>query len=519
MTDDAQLLDRYAAGKSEAAFAALVQRHLDFVYGCALRRSGGDVHLTQDVVQQVFVVLARQAATLVRHPALTAWLFTTTRNIAAETVRRDRRRRLREQEAELMREIATTNDPRPDWDQLRPAIDQALSELSERDRQAVLLRFFEGRTFADVGARLRLNENAARMRVDRALDKMHALLVRQGVTSSTAALALALANQPAVAAPAGLATLVVSTVLSSGAAAAPAAGGIAGVAAALASWFGVGKTAIVVGSVALATSGGVIVAAASRARAAQSEFAVVATQRADLQQKLAAAQRELAVAEQQDRAADAEVVALLKMVQSASPVVDLPPAGAVCLAFVIDTSGSMRDPETGKLWKSVSEAIGRTLADRPDVEYLLGLDAGGRIIFSAGDQWLPRTADVLPALERAIASYEPDNLSNPVPGIFRAMRELPAAGLAGPTFHVCIIGDELNMTELPESVLQRLDTLDPTDAAGKRRATISAIQLPTMVRSPGGPLGNTGLRFQAVMTEVAKRHGGTFALLPERQLH
>jgi RNA polymerase sigma factor (sigma-70 family) len=519
MTDDAQLLSRYAAEKSEPAFAALVQRHLDFVYGCALRRLGGDVHLTQDVVQQVFVVLARQAAALVRHPALSAWLFTTTRNIAADTVRRDRRRRRREQEAELMRDIASPDGPPPDWGQLRPALDHAMGELSERDRQAVLLRFFEGRSFAEVGARLRLNENAARMRVERALDKMHALLARRGVTSTTAALALALANQSAIAAPAGMANLVVSTALAGAATAGPAVGGIAGAAASLSAFFGVGKAALVVGTVTLATAVGVIGVAASRAQASHAELAVVIRERAELQEKLVAVQRDLADAEAQDRAADAEVVALLKTVQSASPAVEAPPVDAVCLAFVIDSSGSMRDPKSGRLWQSVSDVIGRTLAAHPEAAFVLGLDANGRTIFSAGDRWLPRTADVLPAIEQAVASYEPDNFSNPVPGLYRAMRGLEARATTGPKLHVCVIGDELNLTDQPESVLQRLDELDPADATGKRRATISAVQLPTTVPTPGGAMGNTGLRFQAIMTQVAKRHGGTYALLPERELH
>ena len=100
-----------------------------------------------------------------------------------------------------------------EWERVRPVIDEALAELSETDREAILLRFFEGRNFADVGNRLRQNENTARMRVDRALDKLHALLSRRGVTSTTQALALALAHQAVVAAPAGLASTVTTLAL------------------------------------------------------------------------------------------------------------------------------------------------------------------------------------------------------------------------------------------------------------------------------------------------------------------
>ena len=95
-----------------------------------------------------------------------------------------------------------------DWSQVRPLLDDALAELSEADREAILLRFFEGRPFAEVGVQLRLNENTARMRVERALDKLRLRLMRNGVNSTTAGLAIALTNQGVLAAPAGLAPIV-----------------------------------------------------------------------------------------------------------------------------------------------------------------------------------------------------------------------------------------------------------------------------------------------------------------------
>jgi TonB family protein len=100
-----------------------------------------------------------------------------------------------------------------DWERVRPVLDEALAELGEQDRAAILLRYLEGHDFASVGAKLALTDNAARMRVDRAVDKLRALLARRGVTSSAAALSLALANQAVVAAPAGLAATVTGTAL------------------------------------------------------------------------------------------------------------------------------------------------------------------------------------------------------------------------------------------------------------------------------------------------------------------
>src|SRR5882672_11252481 len=216
MIEDAALLRRYAEEKSDPAFAELVRRHVNFVYACALRRVGGDAHLAEDVTQRVFTALARDAMALARREVLSGWLYTTARNASAQVVRGERRRQARESEAQIMNELTSASAHDAEWERLRPVLDDALDRLSDDDRQAVLLRFFEGKSFADVGAKLRLNENTARMRVERALDKLHGALAQRGVTSTTAALAVALANQAGVAAPAGLAASVTGVALAGG---------------------------------------------------------------------------------------------------------------------------------------------------------------------------------------------------------------------------------------------------------------------------------------------------------------
>src|SRR5437867_3411089 len=135
--EDAELLRQYAAEKSEAAFAELVGRHINLVYGGALRRVGCDVQLAEDVTQRVFTALARDAATLARHPVLAGWLYTTTRYLAAQLVRGERRRRERETEAQAMNEIFSESAPPADWERLRPELDEAMDQLGERDREAV----------------------------------------------------------------------------------------------------------------------------------------------------------------------------------------------------------------------------------------------------------------------------------------------------------------------------------------------------------------------------------------------
>ena len=213
MNDDAELLRRYAESGSEEAFAELVRRHLGLVYHAALRQTGGDAHRAQDVAQEVFTSLARKARSLAERPTLAGWLHTSTRYAALQAVRTERRRQNREQEIYAMTDSLHPDNSGADWERLKPFVDEALHSLGERDREAVLLRFFENRPFAEVGAKLAVSEDAARVRVDRALDKLRATLARHGVTSTAAALSVALATQAGAAVPAGLAATVTSGAL------------------------------------------------------------------------------------------------------------------------------------------------------------------------------------------------------------------------------------------------------------------------------------------------------------------
>jgi RNA polymerase sigma factor (sigma-70 family) len=208
MTEDAELLSRYAAEQSEAAFAELTRRHVDLVHSAALRLMNGDVHAAQDVTQQVFTEVARQAKRLARHPALVGWLYTTTRLMALRMNRTEQRRQAREQEAHMMNQLLHDDTPPVDWNRLRPVIEDAMHELDDQDRHAVLLRYFQNKTLNEVGAALNLTENAARMRVDRALDKLRGKLARHGITTTAAALAAVVAANAVQAAPAGLAATI-----------------------------------------------------------------------------------------------------------------------------------------------------------------------------------------------------------------------------------------------------------------------------------------------------------------------
>jgi len=250
MNDDPELLRRYAESRSEEAFAELVRRNLGLVYAAATRRLGGDADAAKDVAQVVFTDLARNAAALSRRAELASWLYTSTHYAAAKRRRAEQRRQAREQEAYAMKEISSGAAAEADWTQLRPVVDDALLDLSGGDRQVILMRFFQGQRFGEIGRVLGASEDAVRMRVERALDKLRAALAQREVTSTTTALGLLLANQAAAVAPAGLAATVTGAALAGAAATGSGAvvalkflnfmsttkivGGIAGVAVALA---------------------------------------------------------------------------------------------------------------------------------------------------------------------------------------------------------------------------------------------------------------------------------------------
>jgi RNA polymerase sigma factor (sigma-70 family) len=184
MTPDSELLCLYARTHSEEAFAELVRRHVNLVYSAVLRRLNGDVYLAQDAAQTVFTDLARKAASLSRRKTLTGWLYTSAHFASAEIARKESRRRGREEK--FMREPDSQIATDPAWEKLRPVLDEVMLELKETDREAILLRYFENRPLAEVGAKLGLRENAARMRVERALEKLRALLAKRGIATTSA---------------------------------------------------------------------------------------------------------------------------------------------------------------------------------------------------------------------------------------------------------------------------------------------------------------------------------------------
>lgn len=277
MLSDAELLRRYAQNRDERAFHDFVQRHAGLVYGAALRRSNGRVHLAEEVVQQVFIKVAHHSAALSRHPALLGWLHRSTRHAVIDTIRTD----LRQQK--LRQSLATMPDAESsiEWEQLQPEIDQAMDQLKARDRELMLLRFFAGLTFAEIGGRLNLSENSTRMRTARALERLRHHLSKRGIKSTGAALGLLLANQTLSAAPASLVGAVLTAALST-----PPATGFAGIL----SHIIMNKTPLLI----LSTSAAILVATVAATTVAAGSDAVAITSKAN-PQNLAAITRSIEV--------------------------------------------------------------------------------------------------------------------------------------------------------------------------------------------------------------------------------
>jgi RNA polymerase sigma factor (sigma-70 family) len=214
-TDDMQLMREYAAHQSERAFEAIVSRHTNLVYSAALRQVR-DSQLAEEVTQAVFIILARKAGSLGAKTILPGWLYRTTCYVSSSALKRERRRQHREQEAYMQSELNAQPDAA--WNQLSPLLDEAMLRLGQTDRDALVLRYFEGRSLQEVGSELGAGEDAAKKRVSRALEKLRNYFIKRGVSSTTAVIAGAISAHSVQIAPVALAKTVTAVALAKGAA-------------------------------------------------------------------------------------------------------------------------------------------------------------------------------------------------------------------------------------------------------------------------------------------------------------
>lgn len=213
--EDNALLRQYTENNSEAAFAALVSRHINKVYSVALRHTRNP-HQAEEITQTVFVMLAKKSRCLGKGVILSGWLYQTARLTAITFLRTEIRRARREQEAHM--QTLLNNETESDaWPHIAPLLDTAMAGLNEADRHAVVLRFFDGRSLSDVSAALGTSEEAAKKRVNRAVEKLRLFFKQRGVALPAAVLTAAISANAVQAAPVGLAKAVSVIAIAQGA--------------------------------------------------------------------------------------------------------------------------------------------------------------------------------------------------------------------------------------------------------------------------------------------------------------
>ncbi len=204
--DDMALLCRFVETGCQDSFEEIVTRHSGWVFSLSLR-AVRDRHLAEDVTQAVFIVLAKKAASIRQGTPLSGWLFKASRFAVSDALKRRSRMRLRENRAgELMRHRlgAMLIDPdSPVDDEISQTLDEAVAFLSETDRQAVLLRFYEEKSLAEVGQILGISEEAAKKRVARSVAKLRKFFGRRGMIAPAALIFMLLGRRTAEAAALG----------------------------------------------------------------------------------------------------------------------------------------------------------------------------------------------------------------------------------------------------------------------------------------------------------------------------
>jgi RNA polymerase sigma factor (sigma-70 family) len=214
--DDQQLLREFAGTGSETAFSALVGRYVNLVHSAALRFTGNPHH-AEEITQAVFIILARKAGKLSPRVVLSGWLYQVTRLTSANFLKSENRRQLREQEVYM--QSISGGSSETSWNEIAPLLEDAMGRLGETDRNAVVLRFFENKTAAEVAVKLKMTEAAAHKRLNRALEKLRKIFDKRGVSLTTAIIAGTISANSVRAAPVALAKSVTAVAVAKGAAA------------------------------------------------------------------------------------------------------------------------------------------------------------------------------------------------------------------------------------------------------------------------------------------------------------
>lgn len=190
MMNDWQLLQQYNKG-SEAAFETIIQKYNKMVYWTCHR----DLHnpqLAEDATQTVFILLARKAASMHSHTSISGWLFKSARLVSKDIIRSEQRRK--RQEERIACEMETQIQNNMAWGEIEPLLNDGISSLGDADRNSILMRYFNELSHKEIAGILGCNEDAARMRVHRAISKLRSYLIKRGVQVTPVVLGLLLSD-------------------------------------------------------------------------------------------------------------------------------------------------------------------------------------------------------------------------------------------------------------------------------------------------------------------------------------
>jgi len=209
METDTELIQRFATSADESAFRSIVQTHAGMVYGVTLRVSG-DATLAEEISQSVFTIFAKKARDLL-HKKLSGWLHDAAVLEARNLARKDARYR---KVVSAYQNVMNASTDDASWEQVSPHLDEALSQLPERGKNMVIMRFYERLSFREIAAAVGKSEEASRKEVDRSVQRLGALLKKRGITTTGAALSVILGAQTLCVQPASAAALATASLQS-----------------------------------------------------------------------------------------------------------------------------------------------------------------------------------------------------------------------------------------------------------------------------------------------------------------